>query len=1130
MSLMPAGATGFLSYFTRHRTAANLLLVIMLAVGFAAATQIRAQFLPDVVSEEIDIRVTWDGAGPDDVDRAIVAVLEPSLRGIEGVAASTTVAREGRADIDLTFEPGWDMARANEDVTTALGLAANLPDGASDPEIRRGSWRERVTDVIISGPVDRAQLGRFADEFIALLFREGVTRTSIRGVSAPEIDVDVPETALIRHDITLRQIADAIAEEAAADPAGDVAGGAQRVRTGVEKRTADTVSTVVVRANPDGSKLTVGDVAEITVKGAVAGRAYYKGDDPAVSIRIDRSPSGDAIKLQAAVERVAEALAPSLPEGVEIELIRTRAEMITDRLAILLDNGLLGLAIVVCLLFLFLSARTAFWVAMGIPAAMIATIGLMYVGGLTLNMVSLFALIICLGIVVDDAIVVGEHADFRARTLGEPPVVAAENAARRMSLPVLSATVTTVIAFIALFTISGEFGTLVAAIPFTVVAVLVASLIECFLVLPNHMAHALEGAQRARWYDWPSRTVNRGFRWFCARLFRPAMRWILIARYPVLAAAVLGLALSSALFVRGDVTWRFFNSPERGSISGNFAMLPGASRDDSLAMMREMQRAAAATAAAFEAEHGVNPVTFALAEIGGNTGRGLAGQDTKDADLLGSIAIELIDADLRPYSTQEFLGRMQEEVQRHPLLEVLSFRGWRFGPGGDSLNVKFTGADAAVLKEAAQALITAASAFPEMSALEDSLAYDKTELVIELTPLGQALGFTIDGVGLALRQRLGGITAAEFPVGPREGRIEVGLPERELTANFLNETRLRTDGGDYITLSEIVTVSSTLGFSTIRRENGDQVVTVTGDVSEDDPTRAAAVQDALERDILPDIASRYGVSYSLGGLAAQERAFLFDAAVGFGLCLLGIYLTLAWIFSSWSRPFVVMAVIPFGLIGTIYGHWVWDVPLSMFTVVGLIGMSGIIINDSIVLITTIDEYAERRALLPAVIDAVTDRLRPVLLTTLTTVLGLAPLLYETSRQAEFLKPTVITLAYGLGVGMFLVLLVVPSLVILQRDFGALSASARRGIFGARLPLARRWALRLSAAVSVLIVLLTAGAYAALGAVPAPMSWLAGVLGLGAGPGAAVALMVLGLSLTFLISLGLVSRGLRRDMR
>ncbi len=554
MSLMPAGATGFLSYFTRHRTAANLLLVIMLAVGFAAATQIRAQFLPDVVSEEIDIRVTWDGAGPEDVDRAIVAVLEPSLRGIEGVAASTTVAREGRADIDLTFEPGWDMARANEDVTTALGLAANLPDGASDPEIRRGSWRERVTDVIISGPVDRAQLGRFADEFIALLFREGVTRTSIRGVSAPEIDVDVPETALIRHDITLRQIADAIAEEAAADPAGDVAGGAQRVRTGVEKRTADTVSTVVVRANPDGSKLTVGDVAELTVKGAVAGRAYYKGDDPAVSIRIDRSPSGDAIKLQAAVERVAEALAPSLPEGVEIELIRTRAEMITDRLAILLDNGLLGLAIVVCLLFLFLSARTAFWVAMGIPAAMIATIGLMYVGGLTLNMVSLFALIICLGIVVDDAIVVGEHADFRARTLGEPPVVAAENAARRMSLPVLSATVTTVIAFIALFTISGEFGTLVAAIPFTVVAVLVAALIECFLVLPNHMAHALEGAQRARWYDWPSRTVNRGFRWFCARLFRPAMRWILIARYPVLAAAVLGLALSSALFVRGDVT------------------------------------------------------------------------------------------------------------------------------------------------------------------------------------------------------------------------------------------------------------------------------------------------------------------------------------------------------------------------------------------------------------------------------------------------------------------------------------------------------------------------------------------------------------------------------------------------
>ncbi|MEM9812589.1 MAG: efflux RND transporter permease subunit [Pseudomonadota bacterium] len=1109
MSLMPDGARGLLSYFTRHRTAANILLVVMLALGVASLTQIRSQFLPDIIEDEIDIEVVWDGAGPEDVDRAIVAVLEPTLRSIEGVAASEAVAREGRASIELTFEPGWDMARANEEVTTALGLAGNLPEGAEDPEIRRGSWRERVTDVVISGPVDREILGRYADEFIARLFREGIPRTAIRGVSAPTVDVRVPEAELIRHDVTLAEIAAAIGEEAETDPAGDVAGGTSRVRTGIEKREADEIAALVVRSNPDGSKLTVGDLAEIEVLGALSGRAYYKGENPAVSIRVDRAPDGDAIKMQATVEAVAAEMELTLPSGVQIELIRTRSEAITDRLNILLENGLLGLGLVVVLLFLFLSARTAFWVAMGIPVAMISTIAVMFAFGLTINMVSLFALIICLGIVVDDAIVVGEHADFRARILGEPPMIAAERAALRMSLPVLSATITTVIAFSALLVIEGRFGALIYALPLTVVAVLTASLIECFLILPNHMAHSVVREGHEPWYDWPSRQVNRGFQWFCKRIFRPVMHVVIRARYPLCAFAIFALASSTAMFTRGDVTWRFWNAPERGSISGNFAMLPGASRDDTIAMMRELQRATDAVAARYAAEHGEDPLTFVLGEVGGTTGRGLSGQDSKDADLLGSIAIELIDADLRPYSSFAFLGDLQDEVVRHPLLETLSFRGWRSGPGGDSLHVKLSGADARVLKEAAQTLITEMSAFPEVSALEDSLAYDKTELVLDLTPLGQAMGFTIDGVGRELRQRLGGITAAEFPVGPREGRIEVGLPERELTADFLERTRLRTPDGAYVALGEIVTVTSELGFSTVRRENGDQVVTVFGDISEDDPVRAEIVQTVLERDVLPAIAERYGISHELGGLAEQEREFLTDALVGFLLCMLGIYVTLAWIFSSWWRPFVVMAVIPFGLIGVIWGHYFWDIPLSMFSIVGMIGMSGIIINDSIVLITTIDSYARNRALLPALIDAVTDRLRPVLLTTLTTVLGLTPLLYETSRQAEFLKPTVITLAYGLGVGMFLVLLIVPALVMFQRDVGDLVAATRRGLGGQRLPARLRWGLRGSAVLSLLVVAATAGVQAVTGALPMPLAALFGQTGALAAMGTGLLVVLLG---------------------
>ena len=294
--------------------------------------------------------------------------------------------------------------------------------------VRRGNWRDRVTDVVITGPVGVDQLGRFADEFIARLFAEGVTRTTIRGVAAPETIVEVPSVALIRNDVSISQIADAIAEEAAADPAGDVTGANARVRTGVEKRTADQIADIVIRSNPDGSKLLVGDVARVSTQGVDRERAYFVGPNPAISIRVDRSDQGDAIDIQRQVEEVAAEMELGLPEGVQIDLIRTRAEAITGRLNILLDNGLTGLGLVVLLLFLFLNARTAFWVAAGIPVAMLSALALMYVAGLTINMVSLFALIITLGIVVDDAIVVGEHADFRARRLGENPVEASENA------------------------------------------------------------------------------------------------------------------------------------------------------------------------------------------------------------------------------------------------------------------------------------------------------------------------------------------------------------------------------------------------------------------------------------------------------------------------------------------------------------------------------------------------------------------------------------------------------------------------------------------------------------------------------------------------------------------------------
>ncbi|MBP0482640.1 efflux RND transporter permease subunit [Sagittula salina] len=1169
---------GLLSYFTRHPTVSNLIFVILLAAGLLAVPNMRAQFFPDVIVDDLSVSVSWDGAGAEDVDAAIVQVLEPALLAVEGVESSESSSREGRASIDLTFEPGWDMGRAADEVQQAVDSASGLPEEADAPSVRRGGWRDRVTDVVITGPVGVDQLARFADEFVARLFADGVTRTTIQGIAAPRVVVEVPTATLIEHDVTMAEIAAAIAAEVDADPAGEVDGAGARVRTGVEKRSAEDIAEISLRARADGTKLTVGDVARVREEGVDRERGYFVGPNAAISVRVDRSDKGDAIAIQKQVEEVAADYQASLPEGVTIDLIRTRSEAITGRLNLLTDNALMGLVLVVGLLFLFLNTKTAFWVAAGIPTSLLAAIALMYVGGLTINMISLFALIITLGIVVDDAIVVGEHADSLARR-GLGPFEAAERSAQRMALPVFSATLTTVIAFFGLTAISGRFGDMIADIPFTVITVLIASLVECFFILPSHMAHALKprgaagfrawraglgligealvgmlavvlavlallslpGALNGTWatfgdspawvaglhdraieargwllglgwqgalglavavvgalllrlrgmaperrtaeltalsdmgIDSASRTVNRGFRALREGLFRPVMALVIRARYVVLAAAVLALASVAVLFIDGAVQWRFFNSPERGSVTGNFAMAPGAKRADTLEQTRLLQQTTDELGREYEDRYGLNPLAYVMAEIGGNSGRGLAGADTKDADQLGGISIELIEADLRPYSSFAFVGELQDRVKKHPLVEEISFRGWRSGPGGDALDVQFYGADAGTLKAAAEDLKAAVAQFPEVSAVEDNLSYDKAELILELTPQGQALGFDIDGLGRVLRNRLGGIEAASYPVGARSATIRVELPPGELTADFLERMMLRTPGGEYVALADIVRVETRSGFSTVRRENGIRLISVTGDISEDDPARATEIMTALEQAILPRIANTRQVDWRMSGLSEQEDRFLDDAKLGLMMVLLGIYLVLSWVFASWTRPLVVMAIIPFGLVGAIFGHWLWEIPASMFTVVGLLGMTGIIINDSIVLVTQIDEYGRDRGLIPAIIDGAADRLRAVFLTTATTVLGLAPLLYERSADAQFLKPTVVTLVYGLGFGMVLVLLVVPSLVAVQHDVGQAWGALKKG-----------WRFR-TAPVRAMLV---GGTLAAVGWLAVTLGWVA----------------------------------------
>ncbi|MFL2800191.1 MAG: efflux RND transporter permease subunit [Paracoccaceae bacterium] len=1046
----------FFGYFIAHSTIANLVLVLVVVLGFFSISKLRSQFFPDVIIETINVSAYWPGAGAEDLDSGVVGYLEPSLLELEGIEKIVSRSYEGVSRITIDFVSNWDMNKALDDVKLAVDEAENLPDEIDEIDVKRRVWRDRVTNIVFSGPFTVEQLEKYSDEFLQLLYREGITKTSTRGGMEPIVRVVVPEISLLKNSLTLRELSNVVGTGASSRPAGETNDGLARLKAGAEKTRQVDLAEITANTLSTGESIKLGDISVISVD-EIPTVEFFKGNNPAIITRIDRGSEGDAIEIQDKVETLIEEFQLNMPATLTIELSGTRTEAIKSRLNILISNGFFGLILVLFFLFLFLNAETAFWVAVGIPVALFASFGFMYLIGISLNMISLFALIICLGIVVDDAIVVAEHADYRASTLKEDPYTAARNAATFMGLPVFTATITTVLAFSGLVLIGGRFGSLIADIPYTVILVLLASLLECFLILPNHMFHSLKNsAKRNKWYNAPSRKFNEKFEIFKNQYFRRFIRLNLQYRYLSLVFMLSLLFCSVSLLVSGDVKWRFWNPPEIGRLTANIAMVDGAERKDTLVMLRELERANKKVAEEFEKENGKNSITFQISQLGGNEGRGISGAENKDKDLLGSFTIELIDADLRPYSSFTYLAALQDEVNKSPLLETISFRRWGSGPGADGISINLAASDTKNLKEASEQLKAALSPYEEISALEDTQGYDKTEYVITLTDRGKKLGFTIDSIGRQLSDRLNGIESLTFLKGNKTGKIIIELAKEDLKGDFIYNAKVRSNSGHYGSLSDIVKIKAQYGFSSVTREDGQKIITVTGQLSEEDAEQAELVKDRITNEILPAIEEGFGVVSSVTGLAEQERRFLDEALISFVLCVLGIYLTLAWVFASWSRPMVIMLIIPFGLIGALWGHYVYGIALSMFSIIGLIGMTGIIINDSIVLISTFNEHSKKMDNIGAIIKATCDRLRPILLTTLTTVFGLAPLLFEQSRDAQFLKPTVITLVFGLGFGMLILLIIVPVFIAVQYDIYKYYKSFMRLVVSARLNRQNGW--------------------------------------------------------------------------
>jgi len=1028
--------------FVRHRNAANLLMILALIGGAVALSQLNTQFFPTLGFDIVRVDVEWPGAAAEDVEESIVQVIEPEVRFLDGVHRVTGTAREGFGSVVVEFVDGTDMQEARAEVETAVGRLTTLPEEAEEPQISRVVPYETVSRLAVSGPYDEAALKQLAQDVRDDLLDRGIDRVVLFGARDEEIWIEVDEATLRRLGLTLEGIADRVAQVSQDVPLGRVEGAfEQQLRSLGLRRTAGDFAGIEVRSFETGEKIFLGDIARLTDAFERAQPTADRDGRPAVEIEIQRATTADALVASATVRDYLAEREGTWPAGVQVEQYDVLADLIEDRIDLLIRNGAGGLALVLAVLFVFLNARVAFWIAAGIPVSLAATAVVMLATGQSINMLSLFGMIMALGIIVDDAIVVGEHAAHR-RALGMAPLEAAETGALRMLAPVTAASLTTIATFLPILLIGDVIGQIVSAIPMVVVAVIVASLVECFLILPSHMRNALQRdpAKVSR----PRRAFDRGFARFRDGPFRRFIAGCVAWRYLTVATAVAVLIVSVGLMAGGRVGFVFFKGPESETVFADIVFAAGTPRERTEAMIAELERALYAAEDELTGGRG-GLVEMAFARIGATLDR----HGPSDAgDHLGALHVELPPSDQRDIRTAAFIEAWRAEIEPVAGLERLIIRERTGGPPGRDIDIRLSGGSADALKAAAIATRGLLDRYAGVSDIEDDMPYGRPELILELTPRGRALGFTTGDVARQVRNAFQGAIADRFPRGEEEVTVRVTLADAGQTVAGLRDLPLLSPSGAVVPLEDVVTLREDVGFAEIRREDGVREVAVTADVDEA-VTDANAILASLPADGLSAIAAGHGVEYRFAGRAEEQADTFADMRIGAVLGLTAIYVILAWVFASYGRPLVVMAIIPFGVIGAVLGHMLLGYSLTILSSVALLGLSGILVNDSIILVSAIDaRLKDGAAVAEAIIDGTCERFRAVLLTSLTTIGGLTPLLFETSLQAQFLIPMAITLVFGLMVTTFLVLIVVPALMSIEEDARRGLARLGRGLRGA----------------------------------------------------------------------------------
>ena len=1024
MTPPPAPAASLVGAFAGHRVVCNLLMVAMLLAGAFALTKLNTQFFPNINLDIINVNVSWGAASAEDVEAAVTAPLERELGSLGAVKKMSSTSRHGHVTVTLEYEEGTDMAVALDEVRQRIASIRDLPASAKAPVIRRVVHHEPVARLLVTGD-DRPNLRPIVRRIQRELLERGIEKISVAGLPRDEIAIEVRSAVLRELDMSIADIADRVTALSRDLPAGAVGGdhAAKRLRVLEQERDEDGFEQLALSANGDGRLLTLGDVATVERRARSGGSRVTHEGRPAVSLTLSRRASADSLESGRILHEWLDEQHGRWPPGISVTAYDESWKQIRERTDLLVANGVSGLVLVVVILFLFLDGRVALWVAAGVPVSFMAALAVLLALGGTLNMMSLLALIMALGIIVDDAVVVGEDALARRRA-GAGALEAAEGGARRMLAPVLASSFTTIAGFLPMMLVGGPTGSIIFDVPLVVICVVLVSLVDCFLILPGHLHRGFLHSER-RDSGWLRRGLDRGFEGLRDRIFRPLARAVTAWPMTTLCTALAMLALTAGLAGSGRIAFYFLPVPEATVLDARVQFAAGTPPERVERFMAHLEDALRET----EAHFGENLVEVAVARVRGQSAS-------------ANLQVQLAEPDRRDTRNTELVTAWRKRVLPAPGLESLSMIERRTGPPGRDIDLNLTGISSGALKAAAIEIASALRAIPGVSGVTDNMPFGQEQYVVRLTPRARALGLTATEVGAQLRAAYRGQVAQIFQHDGEEIEVRVMLPDEERRRlASLSLLPITLPEGGAIPLANAVEIEPRSGFDRLQHLNGALSVRVSADV---DPA-VANVNVALanlREGPLPAILARHGVRLSLEGRQADQRATLGDMQWGAGLALALIYMVLAVVFSSYGWPLLVMVAVPFGLVGAVVGHWLLGVDLSAFSLLGFFGLSGIVVNGSIILF--VSYRALKEAGVPwreAIVEAACGRLRAVLLTSLTTIGGLTPLLFESSPQAQFLIPMAVSIAFGLAVATFVVLLLLPALLALYEAGAARWARA-----------------------------------------------------------------------------------------